>query len=145
MLCLINGVVFLVAVSASIQPSVPPVETVVRLDNHILTIIIQIYRRQQVFYLNHELFISFLRIFPTYIKYKSLKTGSFNWKAQGLLLKASFQNQGRSRKQSIRRKAASSRQSIIFSGDDCDFVDFGAVRNLGSSCSDGSKMVLKQS
>ena len=49
------------------------------------------------------------------------------------------------KKLSSRSKAASSRQSIVFSGDACDFVDFGAVRNSGSSCSDGSKMVLKNS
>ena len=51
----------------------------------------------------------------------------------------------RSRKQSKRTKAASSRQSVVFNGNACDFVDFGAVRNSGSSCSDGSKMVLKNS
>ena len=51
----------------------------------------------------------------------------------------------RSRKQSSRTKVASSRQSIVFSGNECEFVDFGAVRNSGSSCSDGSKMVLKNS
>ena len=52
---------------------------------------------------------------------------------------------GRSMKQSIRTKAVSSRQSIVFTGGACDFVDFGAVRNSGSSCSDGSKMVLRNS
>ena len=52
---------------------------------------------------------------------------------------------GRSRKQSSRTKVAPSRQGIVFSGGACDFVDFGAVRNSGSSCSDGSKMVLKNS
>ena len=51
----------------------------------------------------------------------------------------------KSKKQSIKTKAASSRQSIVFNGDACDFVDFGAVRNSGSSCSDGSKMVLQNS
>ena len=51
----------------------------------------------------------------------------------------------RSRKQSIRTKVASSRQGIVFNGGACDFVDFGAVRNSGSSCNDGSKMVLKNS
>ena len=50
-----------------------------------------------------------------------------------------------SRKYSARSKVASSRQSIVFSGDACDFVDFGAVRSSGSSCTDGSKMVLKNS
>jgi len=40
---------------------------------------------------------------------------------------------------------ASSRQGIVFNGGACDFVDFGAVRNSGSSCNDGSKMVLKNS
>ena len=52
---------------------------------------------------------------------------------------------GGSRKQSLRKKTVSSRQSIVFTGGDCDFVDFGAIRNSGLSCSDGSKMVLKNS
>ena len=38
----------------------------------------------------------------------------------------------------------SGRQSIVFEGDACQFVDFESVRSLGSGCVDGTKMVLKR-
>ena len=43
------------------------------------------------------------------------------------------------------RKMLPSRQktSIVFTGEACEFVDFGTVRGSGNDCTDGSKMVLK--
>ena len=35
------------------------------------------------------------------------------------------------------------RQSIVFEGENCQFVDFGTVGSSGSGCLDGTKMVLK--
>ena len=35
------------------------------------------------------------------------------------------------------------RQSIVFEGENCQFVDFGTVSSSGSGCVDGTKMVLK--
>ena len=35
------------------------------------------------------------------------------------------------------------RQSIVFEGENCQFVDFGTVGSSGSGCVDGTKMVLK--
>ena len=35
------------------------------------------------------------------------------------------------------------RQSIVFEGENCQFVDFGSVGSSGSGCVDGTKMVLK--
>ena len=36
-----------------------------------------------------------------------------------------------------------SKQSIVFTGENCDFIDFGSVGSSGSGCVDGTKMVLK--
>ena len=41
------------------------------------------------------------------------------------------------------RKIKSMRQSIVFTGESCQYVDFGSVRSSGSGCADGTKMVLK--
>ena len=53
-------------------------------------------------------------------------------------------NQGkkknRTKKLKGRRKA---KQSIVFSGENCDFIDFASVRALGAGCADGTKMVVK--
>lgn len=48
-------------------------------------------------------------------------------------------------KRGCARKMLPSRQktSIVFTGEACEFVDFGAVRGSGNDCVDGSKMVLK--
>ena len=35
------------------------------------------------------------------------------------------------------------RQSIVFEGENCQFVDFGTVNSSGNGCVDGTKMVLK--
>ena len=35
------------------------------------------------------------------------------------------------------------RQSIVFEGENCQFVDFGTIGSSGSGCVDGTKMVLK--
>ena len=40
-------------------------------------------------------------------------------------------------------KIKSMRQSIVFTGESCQYVDFGSVRSSGSGCADGTKMVLK--
>ena len=42
------------------------------------------------------------------------------------------------------KKKQSGRQSIVFNGDACQFVDYGSVRTAGSGCVDGTKMVLKR-
>ena len=42
------------------------------------------------------------------------------------------------------KKKQSGRQSIVFNGDACQFVDYGSVRTVGSGCVDGTKMVLKR-
>ena len=41
------------------------------------------------------------------------------------------------------RKTKAKRQSIVLTGESCDFIDFGSVRNVGSGCTDGTKMVVK--
>ena len=35
------------------------------------------------------------------------------------------------------------KQSIVFTGENCDFIDFASVRTLGAGCVDGTKMVVK--
>ena len=35
------------------------------------------------------------------------------------------------------------RQSIVFTGENCTFIDFASVRTLGAECADGTKMVVK--
>ena len=35
------------------------------------------------------------------------------------------------------------KQSTVFVGENCDFVNFGSVSGLGTDCVDGTKMVLK--
>ena len=35
------------------------------------------------------------------------------------------------------------RQNIAFEGENCQFVDFGEIRSMGTGCEDGTKMVLK--
>ena len=35
------------------------------------------------------------------------------------------------------------RQSIVFTGENCTFIDFASVRTLGAGCADGTKMVVK--
>ena len=35
------------------------------------------------------------------------------------------------------------KQSIVFTGENCDFIDFASVRTLGAGCADGTKMVVK--
>ena len=41
------------------------------------------------------------------------------------------------------RKFKAKRQSIVLTGESCDFIDFGSVRNVGAGCTDGTKMVVK--
>ena len=41
------------------------------------------------------------------------------------------------------RKTKAKRQSIVLTGESCDFIDFGSVRNVGAGCTDGTKMVVK--
>ena len=41
------------------------------------------------------------------------------------------------------RKTQAKRQSIVLTGESCDFIDFGSVRNVGAGCTDGTKMVVK--
>ena len=41
------------------------------------------------------------------------------------------------------RKTKAKRQSIVLTGESCDFIDFGSVRNVGLGCTDGTKMVVK--
>ena len=49
-------------------------------------------------------------------------------------------NKRLNRKRKIKKKI---KQSIVFQGDNCDFIDFALVGTLGSGCVDGTKMVLK--
>ena len=46
----------------------------------------------------------------------------------------------RTKKLKGRRKT---KQSIVFTGENCDFIDFASVRTLGAECADGTKMVVK--
>ena len=46
-------------------------------------------------------------------------------------------------KKKTRGQMRGGRQNIIFEGDHCQFVDFRALRSLGTGCDDGTKMVLK--
>ena len=41
------------------------------------------------------------------------------------------------------RKTQAKRQSIVLTGESCDFIDFGSVRNVAAGCTDGTKMVVK--
>ena len=42
-----------------------------------------------------------------------------------------------------RKEERKIKQSTVFTGENCDFIDFASVRTLGAECADGSKMVLK--
>ena len=35
------------------------------------------------------------------------------------------------------------RNTIVLTGESCDFIDFGSVRTVGAGCTDGTKMVVK--
>ena len=35
------------------------------------------------------------------------------------------------------------RNTNVLTGESCDFIDFGSVRNVGAGCTDGTKMVVK--
>ena len=50
---------------------------------------------------------------------------------------------GPKKSKSKKQSRSQQRQSIVFSGEDCQFVDFGSVGSSGSGCVDGTKMVLK--
>ena len=53
---------------------------------------------------------------------------------------------GKNKKLSKKRKGKITKkikQSIVFQGDNCEFIDFALVGTLGSGCEDGTKMVLK--
>ena len=52
---------------------------------------------------------------------------------------------GRGSRMSKSKKQSQSkhRQSIVFEGENCQFVDFGTVNSSGNGCVDGTKMVLK--
>ena len=53
-------------------------------------------------------------------------------------------NQGKKKNRSKKLKGRrKTKQSIVFSGENCDFIDFTSVRTLGAGCVDGTKMVLK--
>ena len=54
--------------------------------------------------------------------------------------KQRVRKKNRSKKLIGRRKT---KQSIVFTGENCDFIDFASVRTLGAGCVDGTKMVLK--
>ena len=41
------------------------------------------------------------------------------------------------------RKMKKDKQSTVFVGENCNFVNFGSVSGLGTDCVDGTKMVLK--
>ena len=42
-----------------------------------------------------------------------------------------------------KRKKKNKKLRIVFTGESCDFINFGSVRQLGAGCVDGTKMVLK--
>ena len=54
-------------------------------------------------------------------------------------------NQGNKKKNisKILKGRRKTKQSIVFTGENCDFIDFASVRTLGAGCVDGTKMVLK--
>ena len=53
-------------------------------------------------------------------------------------------NQGKKKNRSkILKGRRKTKQSIVFTGENCDFIDFASVRTLGAGCVDGTKMVLK--
>ena len=49
----------------------------------------------------------------------------------------------RSARNRKRRKKKNKKLRIVFTGESCDFINFGSVRRLGAGCVDGTKMVLK--
>ena len=57
--------------------------------------------------------------------------------------KARKQTQFRRKTKSKKQTRSKPRQSIVFEGENCQFVDFGTVGSSGSGCVDGTKMVLK--
>ena len=53
-------------------------------------------------------------------------------------------NQGKKKNRSkILKGRRKTKQSIVFTGENCDFIDFASVRSLGAGCADGTKMVVK--
>ena len=66
-------------------------------------------------------------------KRRKRKNKSLNKKRNG-------KNKRLNRKRKIKKKI---KQSIVFQGDNCDFIDFALVGTPGSGCVDGTKMVLK--
>ena len=62
------------------------------------------------------------------------KKGKFQW------LGNQGKKKNRTKKLKGRRKT---KQSIVFTGENCDFIDFASVRTLGAGCADGTKMVVK--
>ena len=53
-------------------------------------------------------------------------------------------NQGRKENRTKKLKGRRrTKQSIVFTGENCDFIDFASVRTLGDGCADGTKMVVK--
>ena len=53
-------------------------------------------------------------------------------------------NQGRKENRTKKLKGRrKTKQSIVFIGQNCDFIDFASVRTLGAGCADGTKMVVK--
>ena len=49
----------------------------------------------------------------------------------------------KNRKNKKRKGKYGGRNSIVLTGESCDFIDFGSVRNVGAGCTDGTKMVVK--
>ena len=58
--------------------------------------------------------------------------------------KRQIDNQGKKKNRTKKLKGRrKTKQSIVFTGENCDFIDFASVRALGAGCADGTKMVVK--
>ena len=70
-------------------------------------------------------------------------------KKKGKSLRPSNQGKNKNRTKKMkdlekrRKEERKIKQSTVFTGENCDFIDFASVRTLGAECADGSKMVLK--
>ena len=53
-------------------------------------------------------------------------------------------NQGKKNNKTKKLKGRRrTKQSIVFTGENCDIIDFASVRALSAGCADGTKMVVK--
>ena len=75
---------------------------------------------------------------------KKVKGKSVDKKTQKKGKHQRLSNQGKKKNRSKKLKGRrKTKQSIVFTGENCDFIDFASVRTLGAECADGTKMVVK--